>query len=91
MKLRGPYSPTQKPNSPCGCYYPDVTRVRDDAKKLVRILYCIHCGEQKQKITKDEVDETVCSIPTFEERQAERERIRQGPSRYKRDSFVVHD
>lgn len=88
MKQRGPYSPSQKPNSPCGCYYPDVTRVRDDPKKLVRILYCIYCGEQTKRINKDEVDDTVCNIPSFEERQAERERIQQCRSRHGREVYA---
>jgi hypothetical protein len=88
-KQRGPYSPNQKSHSPCGCYYPDVVRLRDDKKRLVRILHCIHCGMQERRIKRDEVDETIYADLTPEERQAERARIRRGITRHGREVYTT--
>ncbi len=46
ITVPGPYFAGQQP-SPCGHYYPDVLRVRDEKKPdgtLVRILDCSYCG-----------------------------------------------
>jgi len=44
--MPGPYFSGQEP-SPCGHYYPDVLRLRDEKRKdgsLVRIMDCSYCG-----------------------------------------------
>ncbi len=44
--MPGPYFSGQQP-SPCGHYYPDVLRLRDEKRQngaFVRILDCSYCG-----------------------------------------------
>jgi len=51
-RLSGPYFPGQQP-SPCGHYYPDVLRLRDEKKPdgtFVRIVDCSYCGRYELRL-----------------------------------------
>lgn len=69
--MPGPYFKSQIP-CVCGCYYPDVTRVRDEGN--TRVFYCIFHGEI---IAKNDCGFSPIQqeIPTDEWREKERERI----------------
>jgi hypothetical protein len=70
-----PYNKNQEPSF-CGCYYPDVTRRSDDAKKMVRTWFCINHGEFTSRLKKGvEPIKEVLEIPSEEWRKAERKRI----------------
>lgn len=74
--MPGPYFKNQQTESTCGCYYPDVTRLRDDAETRTRILHCIYHGDifiplKDNQFMPDEFD-----IPTEEWREKERQRMR---------------
>jgi len=50
--MPGPYFAGQLP-SPCGHYYPDVLRLRDERRQdgtFVRILDCIYCGRYELRL-----------------------------------------
>ena len=49
--MPGPYFPGQQP-APCGHYYPDVLRLRDEKRSdgtFVRIIDCTYCGRSEQQ------------------------------------------
>ena len=68
-----PYYPGQKPG-PCGCYYPDVTRICDNMEEKLRTHYCATHGECHSKT--QHPHRGVESIPTDEWRREERNRLR---------------
>jgi len=74
--MPGPYCRGQQP-AECGCYYPDVTRRRDDVENGKRILFCIFHGEYSVPLgnVKDPSPEEV-PLPTEEWRENERRRLR---------------
>jgi hypothetical protein len=41
-----PYAIDQEPSCPHGCYYPDITRIRDEQRddKIIRVSYCTRHG-----------------------------------------------
>jgi hypothetical protein len=50
--LSGPYFSGQRP-SPCGHYYPDVLRLRDERRQdgtFVRIVDCSYCGKYELQL-----------------------------------------
>ena len=50
--MPGPYSPGQIP-SPCGHYYPDVLRLRDEKRSdgtFVRIIDCTYFGRSEEQL-----------------------------------------
>lgn len=71
----GPYFKGQT-EAVCGCYYPDVTRIRDDAKTDTRILHCIVHGEISEDLVNTAPSDSVQDIPTDEWREKERRRLR---------------
>lgn len=79
--MPGPYFAGQLAWS-CGCYYPDVTRVRDDLVKKARILYCIVHGECEaplDRYTTPSYDKV--PMPTDDWRESERQRLREKTSK----------
>ncbi len=73
--MPGPYFEGQRKEQ-CGCYYPDVTRVRDDLSDRTRHLFCIvhgkiteHVAQVQRLISEEE------SIPSDEWREEERNRL----------------
>lgn len=77
--MPGPYFLGQQPAS-CGCYYPDVTRIRDDKPSLRRVLLCINHGEFWDQLhCRTSLCKSEWPIPTEEWRKAERARL-QGKS-----------
>ncbi len=76
--MAGPYFKNQLP-APCGCYYPDVTRIRDDQDKHERILFCIKHGVYSVPLGEIErrlVDSTPLPIRDEKWREAERQCLR---------------
>ena len=73
--MPGPYFKDQKP-SPCGCFYPDVTRVRDDPVQRQRILFCVVHGDVTIPHEHFIRNETSQEIPSEEWREIERTRLR---------------
>lgn len=71
----GPYYVGQEVN-PCGCYYPDVTRVKDDATKRVRILFCRTHNAYEVPLGDTPACLEPTTIPTEEEREKERQELR---------------
>jgi len=56
--MSGPYFEGQQP-SPCGHYYPDVLRLRDEKRPdgtFVRILHCTQCGEREFPLDPETLD-----------------------------------
>jgi len=56
--MAGPYFPGQQP-SPCGHYYPDVLRIRDEKRPdgtFVRITDCFFCGRIESTLDVRELD-----------------------------------
>ena len=52
VTMPGPYFPGQQP-SPCGHYYPDVLRLRDEKRSdgtFVRIIDCTYCGRYERQL-----------------------------------------
>ena len=50
--MPGPYFPGQQP-APCGHYYPDVLRLRDEKRSdgtFVRIIDCTYCGRSELQL-----------------------------------------
>ena len=50
--MPGPYFPGQQP-APCGHYYPDVLRLRDEKRSdgtFVRIIDCAYCGRSELQL-----------------------------------------
>ncbi len=50
--MSGPYFPGQHP-SPCGHYYPDVLRLRDEKRDdgtIVRVINCTYCGTFEEEL-----------------------------------------
>jgi len=74
--MPGPYFEGQIVD-PCGCYYPDVTRVGMDANTKESIRHCINHGEYHIPVSPKVVwlNERM-SIPPEEWREEERKRIR---------------
>jgi len=74
--MAGPYFAGQKA-AQCGCYYPDVTRVRDNSQKKTRTCFCITHGELTHPLGQgDTPNPNVSEIPSDEWREKERERLR---------------
>lgn len=74
--MAGPYFAGQKA-AQCGCYYPDVTRVRDDCVNHTRTYYCVVHGEITRPLDeRSEANPDVCQIPPETWREKERERLR---------------
>ena len=74
--MPGPYFKGQK-QTPCGCYYPDVTRIKDDKDKGTRTVLCINHGEMVIPLALQTVASAdVQGIPSDEWRESERERLR---------------
>ena len=76
-KISGPYYTGQQPDS-CGCYFPDVVRVRDDCQSRNRTFDCINHGEiivgmQSNVVAISGND----FMPTDEWRKKERKRLQQ--------------
>ena len=69
----GPYFKNQHP-APCGCFYPDVTRVNDDPIKKKRILHCMYHGRVEGKLVLKPTQETT-PIPSDDWREGERQRL----------------
>jgi hypothetical protein len=76
--MPGPYFKGQITTSPCGCFYPDVTRIRDNKKKKIRTFFCIIHGEKDifLEFGSDAREEEV-PVPSEEWREKERARLRQ--------------
>ncbi|MBI4094874.1 MAG: hypothetical protein HY435_01620 [Candidatus Liptonbacteria bacterium] len=72
--MPGPYFVGQK-SSVCGCYYPDVTRVRDEAERGERILFCITHGEFAVPL-EGAPQRSSSPIPDEDWRAMERDRLR---------------
>lgn len=74
--MQGPYFKGQKPEA-CGCYYPDVTRIRDrydNEGKGIQVLFCYAHGICSVKlVTPPEGDEE--EIPAEEWREKEKKRL----------------
>lgn len=69
----GPYFEGQHP-APCGHYYPDVTRVKDDPVKGKRFWYCSICHRQvEEKLVFGPYADNQISNENW--RQGERERL----------------
>jgi hypothetical protein len=73
--MPGPYFKGQVSSSPCGCFYPDVTRIRDDRTGRIRVLFCINHGEISVEHSFPERKDI--PIPPEEWREKERARLRQ--------------
>lgn len=73
-----PYFNGQKPGGPCGCFYPDVTRVRDEyyKGKPMRVLLCIHHGTSRVVIDSTAFSKNEAGIPTEAWRETERARLK---------------
>lgn len=80
-----PYSKGQEPSCPHGCYYPDVSRLRDERRnnKIIRICYCIRHGYMESvldttNMSKEDIKEVLSSpeMPTEYWRESERIRLR---------------
>ncbi|MBI2888456.1 MAG: hypothetical protein HYY10_00870 [Candidatus Liptonbacteria bacterium] len=71
--MPGPYAEGQQPAS-CGCYYPDVVRLRDNKPRKMRTLHCVTHGEYEVPL-EDDASMIESPIPTEEWRAAERLRI----------------
>lgn len=69
----GPYFKNQHP-APCGCFYPDVTSIRDDPVKGERVLYCIHHGTVRDKLVL-KPRQGSNPIPNEDWREGERQRL----------------
>ena len=82
--MPGPYFKDQQ-ISPCGCFYPDVTRIGSDLTTAETILYCIiHeeyrvAGSRESLLRHRGLREPV-AIPSDEWREGERRRLRGEPS-----------
>ena len=87
IEPHGPYFEGQVP-SECGCFFPDVTRVSDDAKAGTRTLYCIHHGYRDIPLDRYTRTSEPVAIPTDAERESERQRLRTG-NREKKFSAIV--
>ncbi len=76
--MPGPYFSGQQTSSPCGCYYPDVTRLGDNKITFQRTLHCVFHGQQVVPIDGREgcVYTFDQAIPTEDWREAERVRLR---------------
>lgn len=73
-KLR-PYFEGQQQED-CGCYYPDVLGIGDDAMTMTRVLHCIRHGIVCKKIRKEDALTTKpFGIHLSEFRDAERYRL----------------
>jgi|GEM_PF-6285363 hypothetical protein len=70
--MPGPYFPRQEP-AVCGCFFPDVTRIRDEPRSGMRVLHCIVHGEVSVPLeTALMVDSEPQPIPTEEWREGQR-------------------
>ncbi|MBI5621850.1 hypothetical protein HY933_03240 [Candidatus Falkowbacteria bacterium] len=76
--MAGPYFKGQTTQSPCGCFYPDVTRRGEDPVKQQRVLHCWLHGEQCIPYPPGLRNVTVDwqPVPTDEWRGKERQRLR---------------
>jgi len=72
--MSGPYFKGQIA-SQCGCFFPDVTRLRDDLAANKRVLHCIVHGTVEIPLYGHPSDGEQ-PIPTDEWREQERERLR---------------
>lgn len=72
--MPGPYFKGQKPES-CGCYYPDIIRMRDDAGTSERVMFCITHGEVKKPLEPESFSAKVSPLPTEAWREKERQRM----------------
>lgn len=83
--MPGPYFSGQQP-SPCGHYYPDVLRLRDEKRQggaFVRILDCSYCGRYEAPLDvqtldnelRRQLDQTGFDIGTREEEISEVRRM----------------
>lgn len=69
----GPYFKGQHP-APCGCYYPDITRIKDDPVNGKRILHCMYHERVEGKLVLKPVQD-VNPIPNENWREGERQRL----------------
>ena len=61
----------------CGCFYPDVTRIRDDALAHERVFFCVVHGEVRVKLSLLATPRSSESgMPTEGWRAKERERLK---------------
>lgn len=78
--MPGPYFKGQTAAN-CGCFFPDVVRLRDDFTRKKRILHCVVHGQYEIPLPSG-VEKKDCSdmnpIPTDEWREKERQRLRSG-------------
>ncbi len=74
--MPGPYFKGQLSSSPCGCFYPDVTRVKDDPVQRERTLFCMIHGDVKIPWESFTRNQTSQEIPSEEWRENERIKLR---------------
>lgn len=74
--MPGPYFAGQQPN-PCGCYFPDVTRIGCDADTAESILFCTTHEEYRIRASRGLVPKSERNeLPSEEWREDERQRLR---------------
>jgi hypothetical protein len=66
--MPGPYFTGQEA-FPCGCFFPDVQRLRDMLEEKVRVYHCTTHGEYKRPLLTPPIEPLEMSILTEEERQ----------------------
>jgi hypothetical protein len=81
-----PYFKGQKSSCPHGCYYPDISRLRDERRnnKIIRISYCIRHGYIESNLdttnmSKEDIKKVLSCprrMPTEYWRESERIRLR---------------
>ena len=71
----GPYYDGQLPGA-CGCYFPDVTRIRDDRVTKTRFFHCRLHGEVAEPLEANKPSLPAQEIPSEEWRQKERDKLR---------------
>jgi hypothetical protein len=73
--MPGPYFKGQKPLAPCGCFFPDVTRIRDEDEE--RIFWCVtHKQVREHRQPGVEPIPTMKPIPSEAWREQERLTLR---------------